>query len=74
MKTSAEIVAELEKQLNPCACGCGQMEKLDYTIENGVVSFATAYTDWHVRKPGVYSKGNYARILKVSGALAAAIG
>lgn len=65
--------AELESQLRPCACGCGQMEKLNYSVENGVV-FATAYTDWHVRKPGVYSKGNYARILKVSGALAAAIG
>ena len=74
MKTVAEIVAELRQQLKPCACGCGKMEKLDYTVENGVVSFATAHTDWHIRKPGVYSKGNYARILKVSGNLAAAIG
>lgn len=73
MKNSQELIKNLESQLRPCSCGCGKIEKLDYTIENGVVTYACAYTDWHIRKPGDYSRGNYARVLKATGCFAAVL-
>lgn len=74
MQNTSENIQMLKDQLKPCACGCGHMEKLDCVIEGDKVVFASAYTDWHVRVPGDFSRGNYCRMLKTSGSLTAAIG